>query len=85
MSEVDRNQPEPGVVEIRPAPIVGSGALLSVTITVLHADRIEVEDADRMKYLRLRSGDIELPNRVFLIVEGQRMEITVDELPKDVH
>ena len=57
---------------------------MSATVTVVQIDRIEVGDADRMKYLRLRSGEIEFPNRVFLMVEGQRIEITVDELPKDV-
>lgn len=50
---------------------------------VIPADKIEVEDAENLKYLRLKNGDFQLPQAVFLTIEGRRMEITLDAIPED--
>ena len=52
-------------------------------VTVVRADGIEAEDSPTYKWLRLRTGDIELPNRVFLVIDGNRYEITRDSLPEE--
>ncbi|MXZ90743.1 MAG: hypothetical protein F4W95_05360 [Chloroflexi bacterium] len=54
---------------------------VSITVEVTPADGIEVEESDTLKYLRLRAGDFALAKRVFLIVDGERVEITVAEFP----
>ena len=59
-------------------PITTSG-----TLTVIPAARIEVEPSEILKYLRLKNGDIEVPNRVFVVQDGQRYEITMDSLPDE--
>ena len=55
----------------------------SGTLSVIPAARIEVEPSETLKYLRLRVGDIEVPNRVFIVQDGQRREITMDSLPDE--
>ena len=57
---------------------------VSATVRVQYADRIEVEDSQTLKYLRLRTGDVYgLAQAVFLVVEGERYEITQDTLPEE--
>ena len=80
MSESAENQEVPEV-RLRALPIVAGGAVLRAEVTVLPADDIEVEDTDTIKYLRLRTGDYQVPKSVFLIVDGERYEITQDALP----
>ena len=64
--------------------LIGAGALIGrAELTVVPADRIEVEDASSLKYLGLRSGYIQVPNHVFVVMEGSRHEITVDSLPDE--
>ena len=53
----------------------------SFTLEVIPADDIQVEDSESLRYLRLRNGDYQCYKRVFLIVGGEKMEITVDSLP----
>ena len=48
----------------------------NVTVTVTRADNIEVEDSQDQKVLRLRNGDYSCFKSVYLIVDGQRHEIT---------
>ena len=55
----------------------------SVTLRVIQADKVKVEDAPSPVYLRLRSGDIECYSRVLISVEGAWHEITVDSLPNE--
>ena len=83
MPESTENQPEPQVVNIQMQAIAGSAIMGKMELTVLPADGIEIEDADNLKYLRLRVGDYQIPKRVFLIVEGERYEITQDALPDE--
>ena len=65
------------------AQFAGGGGIISVEVTVVPADRIEVEDASSLMYLGLKSGYIQVPNRVFVVMEGKRHEITVDSLPDE--
>ena len=41
-------------------------------------DNIEIEDASTLKLLRLKNGDFELYKRVFLLIDGEMHEITMD-------
>ena len=82
MSESAENQEVPDV-HLRALPIVAEGAVSRAEVTVVPADGIEVEDADTLKYLRLRVGDYQVPKSVFLIVDGERYEITQDALPDE--
>ena len=45
---------------------------------------IEVAPSDRAKFLRLRTGDFICRQSLFLVVHGERREITVDQLPINV-
>ena len=75
MSENTGGQPDRTTYEL----VISTDSLEITT-----ADRIEVEDAETPKYLRLKNGDFQLPQAVFLTIEGRRMEITLDSLPEDV-
>ena len=63
--------------------VLESSGVPTVSANLMPASGIETEDSPTLKYLRLRNGDYSLPNRVFLIVNGQRHEITMDALPVD--
>ena len=55
------------------------GALTSRgELRVRLVDNIEIEDASTLKLLRLRNGDFELYKQVFLLINGERHEITMD-------
>ena len=75
MSKTTDNQPDRTAYEV----VLSDNVPLEIT----SADRIEVEDAENLKYLRLKNGDFQLPQAVFLTVQGQRIEITQDALPED--
>ena len=83
MSETNDDQSEPRHVSVDASPTLWSFSISEPTVQITPADRIEVEDADNLKYLRLRSGDFQLPQAVFLTVRGQRIEITQDAQPED--
>ena len=78
----DNDSPKP-----TPKSISGKGVLPPITgtatLTVIPADRVEVENSPTLKYLRLRNGDIKVPNRVFIVSECKRREITMDSLPDE--
>ena len=57
--------------------------LFTESLEITPADRIEVEEAETPKYLRLRTGDFRMPQAVFLVIDGERHEITLDELPSE--
>ena len=81
MSDTTGNQPQHFQVDASPVNFeVMVGA---VEVHVIPADKIEVEDAENLKYLRLKNGDFQLPQAVFLTIEGRRMEITLDAIPED--
>ena len=42
------------------------------------ADDLVSERSGTLRYLRLRSGDYKLYRRVFIVIDGQRHELTVD-------
>ena len=42
------------------------------------ADDVVSECSGTPRFLRLRSGDYQLYRRVFIVIDGQRHEITVD-------
>ncbi len=75
---------EPRNARVR-ASITTGVPIVHATVRITPADTIEVGESDQIKYLRLRTGDFSLNKRVFLIVEGQRREITVDSLPDEGH
>ena len=50
-------------------------------VKILPTDRIEVEDSDTLQYLRLRNGDLQLRQKLFASIDGERTQITVDSLP----
>ncbi len=53
----------------------------NLTVTVTRAHDIEVEDSDTQKVLRLRNGDYACFKRVYLVIDGERHEITMDSVP----
>lgn len=75
MSKTTDNQPDRTAYEVV--------LVDNVSMEITTADRIEVEDVENPKCLRLKNGDFRLPQAVFLTVEGQRIEITLDSLPED--
>ncbi len=82
MTSADDTTTGPETIEL--SGQISAGAVsLTGTLTVIQADDIEVGDSDAPKYLRLRNGDFRLSKRVFLVVDGARVEITVDELPPE--
>ena len=83
MSEGTDNQLEPREVRAEGSPIIAMVELGEASGEATPADRIEVEDADNPKFLRMRSGDFQLPQSVFLVIDGERREITQDSLPGD--
>ena len=70
---------EPKVVNLSVSGALGE-LTASVTLEVIPADDIQVEDSETPRYLRLRNGDYQCYKRVFLIVGGEKSEITVDVL-----
>ena len=80
----EQESPEP-----RRVNLTGSASLGAPTsqarLTVRLVDNVEIEDATSLKYLRLKNGDFELYKRVFLVIDGERHEITMDaeEVPTD--
>ncbi len=56
---------------------------VTARLTVTPADSVEIEDSPPLKYLRLKTGDFSCYKRIFLVADGQRSEITVDELPQE--
>ena len=61
MSENTGGQPDQTTYEL-----VISTDSSEITTEITTADRIEVEDAETPKYLRLKNGDFQLPQAVFL-------------------
>ena len=82
MSSNEETTKEPNhlTVDARPAyfHIRAAGNL---TVTVTRAHDIEVEDSDTEKVLRLRNGDYACFKRAYLVIDGERHEITVDSMP----
>ena len=75
-SEYAANEPHRFKVNAQPATwTVHVGG--NVTVTVTRANDIEVEDSATEKVLRLRNGDFSCFKSVYLIVDGERMEVTV--------
>ena len=54
----------------------------SARVSVTSADDIEVEESETVKYLRLKNGDFKIRKSVFLTVDGERREVTMDALPE---
>ena len=69
---------------VDPATLNGSVSIragspkVTVSAQVIPADDVVTEPSTTLKYLRLRNGDYHLYKRVFIVVEGQRHEITTD-------
>ena len=83
MSESTDKQPEPQVVQLEGQILAANATIRVGALTVLPADDIEIEEAETLKFLRLRVGDYQVPKSVFLIVDGERYEITQDALPTE--
>ena len=54
-----------------------------VTLRVEPASDVIVEDSPASKFIRLRNGDFSCWKSIFLVVGGEKMEITVDTLPEE--
>ena len=65
MSETNDDQSEPRHVSVDASPTLWNFSISEPTVQITPADRIEVEDADNLKYLRLRSGTSNCPRRCF--------------------
>ena len=78
----DSQNPKPVQVSLRPASAGGTTAS-SITVSVIPADAVEVEQSSTLKYLRLRNADYTSYTSVFLVVDGIRHEITMDTLPEE--
>lgn len=76
-------EPEAPVVHLRPAGPVSAGApTVSVaTLVVIQADNIEVEDSPTPKYLYMKNGTLTCSSAVYIWVNGERYEITMDHPP----
>ena len=75
-------KPEPRKVEIQASAFIGGITISRAEFQVLLADKIEVEPGSDLKCLPMRSGGyFTLPQAVFLVVDGERHEITIDKLP----
>ena len=69
---------EPNQVSANASPISFQVRISgNLTVTVTRADNIEVEDSEIQKVLRLRNGDYSCFKTVYLVVDGQRHEITM--------
>ena len=53
------------------------------TLGVISADTVRVEPSVAPRFLRLRSGDVQFHNHVWLRVNDQWYDITLDRLPDD--
>ena len=60
-----------------------SGVSIHFTAEVVSADAVKVEDSPNPRYLRLRGGDFRCYSHVWLSVEGQWHDITIDHLPEE--
>ena len=80
MDEVPSGESKRQSVGIR-ASLRGGDITGSVKLEVISADDIQVEDSSERKYLRLRNGDYQCFKSVFLVIAGERHEITMDSLP----
>lgn len=83
MSEGDAvsHESEQPVVNLSISARAGSPTL-SLTLTVIPAAGIEVEDSLTLRLLPLRNGNFSLPKRVYLIIDGVRYDIT-SEIPSE--
>lgn len=50
---------------------------------VIPVDDVVTESSSTLKYLRLRNGDYNCYRAVFLVIDGERHEITMDALPEE--
>ena len=62
-------------------PPVPRSFTLSYTAEAIPADDVVMETSSTLKYLRLRNGDYSCYKSVFLVIDGERHEITMDSLP----
>ena len=62
---------------------LGTLRILIGSVEVIPADSIRVEDSKTPKYLRLRSGDIQVYSSVLISVDGNWYELTEDCLPDE--
>ena len=75
MNEQESSDPQ----RIKLTASASFGALTSRgELRVRLVDNIEIEDTSTLKLLRLRNGDFELYKQVFLLINGERHEITMD-------
>ncbi len=75
MSEQESSEPQ----RIELTASATFGAFTSQAgLRVRLVDNIEIEDTSTLKLLRLRNGDFELYKQVFLLIDGERHEITMN-------
>ena len=70
-------EPQPERVQLGASATFGAPAGRA-TLNVARAANVEVEDSPSLKFLRLRNGDFDMYKSVFLVIDGERHEITMD-------
>ena len=83
MSTEGQPPQDPEPVDISAQFIVEVVPMLRATVTVIPADAVEVEKSTTLKYLRLRNADYTCYTSVYLVLDGERHEITMDTLPDE--
>ena len=82
MPETSGDQPESRVVHLQMSGTSG-WPTAEFNLSVIPEDGIEVEVSDNLECLRLRAGIVRLPQTLYLVVQGERLEITQDALPEE--
>ena len=78
MNTSEEQPEEPNVVSLSGHTTMGEVRITgNVTLRVTRADNIEVEDSETQKVLRLKNGDFTCFKSLYLVVDGERIEITV--------
>lgn len=81
MSEEQANT-EASAIELRGE--VGINAIsFSVSLSIIPADTVEVENAETIRYLRTRSGTFSINKHVYLVINDERYDITSDSPPAE--
>ena len=78
MNTSDEQPGEPDTVRLSGGASMGEVRIAgNLTLQVTRADNIEVEGSETQNVLRLKNGDFTCFKKLYLVVDGERIEITV--------
>ena len=63
------------------ALLVGPPGSITVQVQVVDVADVVVEDSSATKYLPLRNGALRCNKAVYIVLDGERHEVTVDSPP----